>query len=137
VAEIIPSTIAVNPEIGKQRINLIMAGGGVRLGAFVGALDAFRKMNVEVVGIAGASGGSIVGSYLAAGWDVGKLYRLVMETDFSRFKDLSLMAMLFENGVCSGNRFDKWMDYHMAGLKFKDLDRDLFVIATDLIDRSR
>jgi NTE family protein len=110
-----------------------MAGGGVRLGAYVGALHAFKKMNVEVVGIAGASGGSIVGSYLAAGWDVEGLYRLVMETDFSRFKDLSLTAFLFENGVCSGKRFDKWMDCHMAGVKFKDLDRDLFVTATDLI----
>ena len=127
------STISVKPETGKQRINLIMAGGGVRLGAYVGALEAFRKMNVEVVGIAGASGGSIVGSYLAAGWDIEKLYRLVMDTDFSRFKDLSLRAMMFENGVCSGNRFDTWMDCNIAGLKFKDLDRDLFVTATDLI----
>lgn len=112
-----------------------MAGGGVRLGAYVGALDAFRKMNVEVVGIAGASGGSIVGSYLAAGWDVEKLYRLVMETNFSQFKDVSLTALLFQNGICSGKRFDKWMDGQMAGLKFKDLKRDLFVTATDLIGK--
>jgi len=110
-----------------------MAGGGVRLAAYVGALDAFRKMNVEVVGVAGASGGSVVGSYMAAGWDVERLYRLVMETDFAQFKDISLTAMLFQNGVCSGNRFDAWMDARMAGLKFKDLGRDLFVTATDLI----
>ncbi len=123
----------MNPANGKQRINLIMAGGGVRLAAFVGALNAFKEMNVEVVGIAGASGGSIVGSYMAAGWDVEKLFRLVMETDFLQFQDLSLTAMLFQNGVCSGKRFEKWMDSHIGGLKFKDLDRDLFVTATDLI----
>ena len=117
----------------KQRINLILAGGGVRLGAFVGALDAFKKMNVEVVGIAGASGGSVVASYFAAGWDIEKLYRLVMDADFMQFKDFSLSAILFQNGFCSGNRFDEWMDRNMAGLKFKDLDRDLFVVATDLI----
>jgi NTE family protein len=123
----------VNPENRKQRINLIMAGGGVRLAAFVGALDAFKKLDVEVVGVAGASGGSIVASYMAAGWDVERLYRLAMETDFMQFKDVSLTAILFQNGVCSGNRFDGWMDSHMAGLKFKDLDRDLFVVATDLV----
>lgn len=123
----------MNPANEKQRINLILAGGGVRLGAFVGALDAFKKMNVEVVGIAGASGGSVVASYFAAGWDIEKLYRLVMDTDFLQFKDFSLSAILFQNGVCSGNRFDKWMDRNMAGLTFKDLDRDLFVVATDLI----
>jgi len=123
----------VNPANGKQRINLILAGGGVRLGAFVGALDAFKKMNVEILGIAGASGGSVVASYFAAGWDIEKLYRLVMDTDFLQFKDFSLSAILFQNGVCSGNRFDKWMDRNMAGLTFKDLDRDLFVVATDLI----
>jgi len=110
-----------------------MAGGGVRLAAFVGALDAFKKLDVEVVGVAGASGGSIVASYMAAGWDVERLYRLAMETDFMQFKDVSLTAILFQNGVCSGNRFDGWMDSHMAGLKFKDLDRDLFVVATDLV----
>ena len=123
----------MNPANEKQRINLILAGGGVRLGAFVGALDAFKKMNVEVVGIAGASGGSVVASYFAAGWDIEKLYRLVMDTNFLQFKDFSLSAILFQNGVCSGNRFDKWMDRNMAGLTFKDLDRDLFVVATDLI----
>jgi NTE family protein len=110
-----------------------MAGGGVRLAAFVGALDAFRKMDVEIDAVAGASGGSIVASYMAAGWDVERLYRLAMETDFMQFKDVSLTAILFQNGVCSGNRFDGWMDSHMAGLKFKDLDRDLFVVATDLV----
>ena len=38
-----------------ERINLIMAGGGVRFPAYVGALAAFGELGVEIVNVAGAS----------------------------------------------------------------------------------
>jgi NTE family protein len=90
-------------------------------------------MGVEVVNIAGASGGSIIGAYLAAGWSVADMHRLVMETDFAQFKDFSLVSALFQNGVYSGKRFEVWIDRHLKGIKFKDLKRDLCVTAIDLI----
>jgi NTE family protein len=117
----------------KERINLIMAGGGTRLSAHIGALAAFEKMGVEIISIAGASGGSIIGAYLAAGWSVEEMHRLVMETDFTHFKDFSLISLLFRNGVYSGKRFETWMDRHLKGIKFKDLQRELCVTAIDLI----
>lgn len=120
---------------GADRINLIMAGGGVRFPAYVGALAAFGEMGVEVVNIAGASAGSIVGSFLAAGWPITDIYMKLLETDFTKFKDFSLRGLLFEGGVYSGDAFEKWMDSELQGATFEDLPREFYVAAVDLIGR--
>lgn len=119
----------------RERINLIMAGGGVRLPAYVGALTAFEEMGVEIGRVAGASAGSIVGSYLAAGWSVEQMRRLVIETNFATFKDLSLRGFLFEGGLYTGDAFERWMHTELKGARFKDLPRDLYVAAVDLLGR--
>lgn len=118
-----------------ERINLVMAGGGVRFPAYVGALAAFEEMGVEIVTVAGASAGSIVGSLLAAGWSVKDMHRLLLETDFTVFKDWSIRGFLFEGGIYLGNAFEKWMDHRLKGARFEDLPHDLFIAAADLIAR--
>ena len=123
------------PSAERERINLIMAGGGVRLPAYVGALAAFEEMGVEIVQVAGASAGSIVGSHLAAGWSVDQMRRLAIETNFATFKDLSLRGFLFEGGLYAGDSFERWMHTGLKGARFKDLPRDLFVTAVDLFGR--
>lgn len=119
----------------SEQINLIMAGGGVRFPAYVGALAAFGEMGVDIRHIAGASAGSIVGAFLAAGWPVKDIYSKLLETDFRRFKDFSLRGLLFEGGFYSGDRFEQWVDTELKGATFEDLPRDLYVAATDLHGR--
>ena len=118
-----------------ERINLIMAGGGVRLPAYVGALAALEEMGVEILGVAGASGGSIVGSFLAAGWTVPATYQKLLDTDFTDFKDFTLRGLLLEGGVYSGDSFEQWLDEALGGARFRDLPRALYVSAVDLIGR--
>jgi len=120
---------------GSERINLILAGGGVRFPAYVGAAAALGEMGVDILNIAGASAGSIVGAFLAAGWPVKDIYRKLLETDFRRFKDFSLRGLLFEGGVYSGDRFERWVDKELQGATFADLTRDLYVAAVDLNGR--
>jgi len=119
----------------SEQINLIMAGGGVRFPAYVGALAAFEEMGVEILSVAGASAGSIVGSLLAAGWPVRDIHEKALETNFTEFKDFSLRGFLFEGGIYLGNSFERWMDKQLQGARFKDLPRDLYVTAADLIGR--
>ena len=116
-----------------NKINLIMGGGGVRLSAYVGALAAFRDMGVTFGAVAGASAGSIVGAFLAAGWPVDRIYAKLLETDFATFKDITLMGLLLEGGIYTGNAFEAWVDEQVQGARFRDLPHDLFVIAVDLI----
>ena len=125
----------MEPAAEKERINVIMAGGGVRFPAYVGALAALEEMGVEILSVAGASAGSIVGSLLAAGRPVQDMHRLAVETDFTEFKDFSLRGILLEGGIYLGNSFERWMDKQMQGARFKDLPRNLFITAVDLIGR--
>lgn len=118
-----------------ERINLIMAGGGVRLPAYVGALAAFAELGVEIANVAGASAGSIVGSFLAAGWSVKDMYQKLVQTDFRRFKDFSLRGLLFEGGMYSGDAFERWVDTELNGATFEQLPRDFYVAAVDLVHR--
>jgi NTE family protein len=118
-----------------ERINLIMAGGGVRFPAYVGALAAFGEMGVEIVNVAGASAGSIVGCFLAAGWPVKDMYLKLLETDFRRFKDFSLRGLLFEGGIYSGDAFENWIETELHGATFEQLPHDLYVAAVDLVHR--
>ena len=124
-------TQAPNPE----RINLIMAGGGVRFPAYVGAVAALGEMDVDIINIAGASAGSIVGAFLAAGWPIKDIYRKLLETDFRVFKDFSLRGLLFEGGVYSGDSFERWVDREIQGATFADLKHDFYVAAVDLNGR--
>ena len=121
------------PTANGSKINVIMGGGGVRLSAYVGALTAFRDMGVTFGAVAGASAGSIVGTFLAAGWPVERMYATLLDTDFATFKDITLKGLLFEGGLYSGNAFEAWVEQQVEGARFRDLPQDLFVIAVDLI----
>ncbi len=120
---------------GGERINLVMAGGGVRFPAYVGALAAFEEMGVEIVNVPGVSAGSIVGALLAAGWSVTDMHRGVLETKLTEFNDWSLRGFLFEGGLYLGNSFERYMDDRLKGARFEDLERDFFVAAADLVGR--
>lgn len=120
---------------GSERVNLILAGGGVRFPAYVGAVAALEEMGVDILNIAGASAGSIVGAFLAAGWQVKDIYSKLLETDFRRFKDFSLRGLLFEGGVYSGDRFERWVDTELQGATFADLTHDLYLATVDLNGR--
>jgi NTE family protein len=119
----------------SEHVNLIMSGGGVRLAAYVGALTALEEMGVDIVNIAGASAGSIVGAFLAAGWPLSDIYRKTLETDFRQFKDFTLRGLLFDGGVYSGDGFERWVDAELRHVTFAELPHKLFIAAVDLHSR--
>jgi NTE family protein len=121
--------------VGSEQVNLIMSGGGVRFPAYVGALTAFEEMGVDILNVAGASAGSIVGAFLAAGWPLKDIYRKLLETDFRQFKDFSLRGLLFEGGIYSGDGFEQWVDSALQYATFADLPRNLYIAAVDLNTR--
>jgi NTE family protein len=123
------------PVPASEHVNLIMSGGGVRLAAYVGALTAFEEMGVDIVNIAGASAGSIVGAFLAAGWPLSDIYRKTLETDFRQFKDFTLRGLLFDGGVYSGDGFERWVDAELRHVTFAELPHKLFIAAVDLHSR--
>lgn len=117
-----------------SEINLILAGGGTRFSAYIGALYALKEKNIKIKRIVGVSGGSIISSLYAAGLSLERLKELMLDADIARFKDFSFISILTGMGIYSGARFEKWIDKELGGKKFSDnFLIDHYVVATDIV----
>lgn len=110
----------------------VLAGGGARLPAHVGILEALGDLGIEVKHLVGVSGGSIVGSFYSAGYSYEEMRSIAVDTDFSQFLGSNLLSLMRTGGLSSGERFYEWMNNKLDGRKFKDLEHDYFVVATDV-----
>ena len=119
------------PEAARSLVP-VLAGGGTRLPAHVGVLAALADFGISVPSYVGVSGGSIVAALAAAGWPPPRLLRLALDTDFRRFRGRSLWQLARRGGLSSGEDFERWLDELLEGRRFRDLPKDLAVVATDV-----
>jgi len=109
-----------------------MAGGGTRLPAHIGILHALEKLNIDFDHIVGVSGGSIVASLYASGIPINQIKQIAIETNYSQFREFSLLKLIRNGGLSSGDVFEQWVDDHLHGKTFAELDRNLHIVATDV-----
>lgn len=114
------------------RLVPVFSGGGTRLTAHIGILDALTKLQCHFPHIVGVSGGSIVAALYCAGYSTDKIKAIAMETDFNQFRGYSLWRLLKTGGLCSGEKFEQWMDRVLDGITFEELELDLHILATDV-----
>ena len=75
-------------ELARDRVGLVLAGGGARGIAHVGVIRALEEMQIPVDAIAGTSMGALVGGLYATGMNADELQRVVAEMDWeSAFTD--------------------------------------------------
>lgn len=110
----------------------IFSGGGTRLSAHIGIINALQDMQVNFKTLVGVSGGSIVASLYAKGYSVNEMRELALKTDFRQFMQFSLFRLLREGGLSSGDVFQQWMDTQLDGATFSDLPLNLNILATDV-----
>ena len=95
------------------RCDLVLEGGGAKGGAHAGALAAIEEAGVEIANVAGTSAGAIVASALACGYTASGIRGLLMDTDFSDFKDWRFgrvtWDVLHHGGIYRGEKFVAWM----------------------------
>lgn len=115
-----------------KRIVPVLAGGGTRLPAHVGVLTALNDLDIGYQHLVGVSGGSVVAALAAVGKSTDHMKTLFREVDFSQFRGYSLLNLLLRGGLSNGRRFERWLDGELGGARFKDLDVDLHVVATDV-----
>lgn len=103
---------------GGSRFGLVLGGGGlVGMAYHAGALKALEEFGVDVTGadvIVGTSAGSIIGSYLAAGWGQGDFYEYAHRRHPNVTKDPEEMdevvAQIFEPMWSSNpERVRRWL----------------------------
>lgn len=114
----------------------ILAGGGTRLSAHIGILHALETLGVKFDHLVGVSGGSIIGALYASGISLPDLKQLALDTNFSKFKGYSILQLLRAGGLSTGDGFEQWVEGLLDGLCFKDLPRNLHIVATDVLTGS-
>ncbi len=71
----------------RQKVGLVLGGGGARGGAHLGVLSVLEELRVPVDCIAGTSMGALVGGAYAAGVAPGDIVELVRRTDWTKMFD--------------------------------------------------
>lgn len=115
-----------------KKIIPIFAGGGTRLPAHLGVLKALKELDLTFDDIVGVSGGSIIASLYAVGLEHNAIKEIALNTDYHQFREFSLLKLLRHGGLSSGDIFERWVDKHLAGKTFDDIEKNLHIVATDV-----
>jgi len=115
-----------------NKIVPIFAGGGTRLPAHVGILKALEEFNIQFDHIVGVSGGSIISSLYAAGLTIPEIKHIALNTNYNQFREFSLLKLIRNGGLSSGDVFERWIDRLLHGKTFAELDKNLHIVATDV-----
>ncbi|GGD75132.1 patatin-like phospholipase family protein [Lacimicrobium alkaliphilum] len=115
-----------------QEIIPIFSGGGTRLPTHIGILAALKDLDIGFKHLVGVSGGSIVSALYSTGMPLTEIHQLALDTNFRQFRGFSLIRLLRDGGLSSGDKFERWMDTHLKGKTFEQLEVDLHIVATDV-----
>lgn len=123
----------------------ILGGGAVRGLTYIGALEALKKLNVDIKKIAGSSVGSIFAAFYAVGYNTSELTEIFESVNFNIFKDINI-SLKPQLGISKGEVFYEFVKTHVekkfygesysknnnSPVTFKDIDMDVFIFASDL-----
>lgn len=73
---------ANEPPEGRQKIGLVLGGGGARGAAHIGVLRKLEELKIPVDYITGTSMGAIVGGLYAAGLEVSEIESILVNSDW-------------------------------------------------------
>ncbi len=110
----------------------IFSGGGTRLSAYLGILNALDELGISYPTVVGVSGGAIIAALHTTGWQHTEIRELAKSTDFRIFREYSLWRLLREGGLGSGDVLEDWLDSKLQGKTFAQTDKPLHVVATDV-----
>jgi NTE family protein len=118
----------------ERRLDGVFEGGGVKGIGLVGALSVIEAQGYHFVNLAGTSAGAVVAALLAAGYQAGEIRQILLDLDFTRLLDTSLLGripflgpllnVVFHLGLYRGDYFLKQMRELLAakGVRtFRDL----------------
>lgn len=118
----------------------LFGGGAVRGLAYVGAIRALEELGIEYDIIGGSSVGSVFAALIACGYKSYELENLFMKVNFELFKDIHFgIGKPF--AISKGEIFVDWLNELISrkaesqikrNLTFKDLDKNLVIITTNL-----
>lgn len=103
----------IQMEVKHDYENLVLAGGGIKIIASIGALEIIQEKGLlrKMTGFAGSSAGAIVAGALSIGYNVAELKEILLHKNFNDFKDyywLVPVKIFYYYGCCPGDPFYQW-----------------------------
>ena len=128
-----------------QKYTCLFGGGAIRGVSYIGAIKALEELEIFSETLGGSSVGSIFAALYAVGYKAEELKDIFSKVNFNLFKDISFgigPIFAFSKGEVFlewirdlieskfyGKKYKKGM---MQTVCFKDLDKNLVIITTDL-----
>ena len=114
----------------KQKVALVLASGGAKGFAHIGAIEVLEHENFEVASVAGTSMGALIGGIYAAG-GLGKVKEWMYS--LSRGKIFSLMDFtLSTHSLLKGNKLMDALQALVPDQRIEDLPIPYCAVATDI-----
>jgi NTE family protein len=119
-----------------RRIGLALSSGGAHGLAHIGVLNILEQEKIPIDFVGGTSMGSIIGGAYAAGCRGKELYRVGWEAGrMFNFRTgwRSWDLRLSRSGLMRGEIFRKAAERWTHGMRFEDLETELFLVAAEVV----
>lgn len=117
----------------KQKVSLVLSGGGARGIAHIGVIEELEKQGYEISSISGTSMGALVGGVYALG-KMDELKDWLFSLD--RIKVFQLIDFTFSSqGLVKGDKVFNTMKKFIADDNIENLKIYFAAVATDIINR--
>ncbi|MBI9052252.1 MAG: patatin-like phospholipase family protein [Bacteroidales bacterium] len=117
----------------KQKVSLVLSGGGARGIAHIGVIEEIEKQDLEIVSISGTSMGAMVGGAYALG-KIAEFKKWLYTLD--KRKVFSLVDFTFgSQGLVKGDKVFNTIKEFIDDDQIEDLKIHYVATATDIINR--
>ncbi|MFA5326758.1 MAG: patatin-like phospholipase family protein [Prolixibacteraceae bacterium] len=117
----------------KQKVSLVLSGGGARGIAHIGAIEELEKQGFEIQSVAGTSMGALVGGIFALG-KLAEFKKWICTLD--KMKVFSLVDFTISSqGLVKGDRVMNTMKEFISDANIEDLDIAYAAVAADIVNK--
>lgn len=123
--------ISIAPLLEKPRVALVLGSGGPRGYAHIGILRVLDEFNVPIDMVVGTSVGSVIGSFLAAGYSIEEIQTLSKQGGPLTLFDPSIFA---DRGWIKGQKLQNYVNQKLGNKTIEELKIPFVAVATKLVD---
>ncbi|MEM7382499.1 MAG: patatin-like phospholipase family protein [Bacteroidota bacterium] len=112
----------------SKSIGLVLSGGGVRGMAHIGLIKALKEHHIEIASVSGSSVGALVGALYCNGNSTEEMLAFFKETPLFKYNFFTIN----KPGFLDTDRYFSIFKGYFPEDQFEHLEKELFVVATDL-----
>ncbi|MFS0787134.1 patatin-like phospholipase family protein [Shouchella sp. 1P09AA] len=120
-------------EVNRPRIGLALGSGGARGFAHIGVLRALEKAGIHIDFLAGSSMGALVAAMYGVGHSIEHMERFAKLFKNKFYLDFTVSRQ----GLIAGDKIESLVRILAKQKTFKELDKEVRVVATDLLTGNR